>query len=142
MSKEKYLERCMGAVWFPYTSQQEVLIVGAGGLGSFIALAISRLGSDLIIFDSDSYDYTNLTGQLAKIEDVGINKAVAIKKSLLGFSPDCKINAIGEMYDSNSMTCPITIAAPDNNATRKLVFEKWMAQNWENPYAIFLDGKN
>lgn len=141
MHKGRYLERCMGATWFPYTSEEEVLIVGAGGLGSFAALAISRLGCDIIIYDQDDYTSVNLTGQLAKLEDIGINKAVAIRQTLHGFTPDCKINAIAEMYTEDSMTCPITITCPDNNATRKLVFEKWMHENWENKYAIFIDAR-
>ena len=139
MSKETYLERCKGAIWFPFTSQQEVLIVGAGGSGSFTALAISRLGCDLIVYDLDSYESHNMTGQLAQINDIGINKAVAIRETLHGFSPSCRINAIEKMYDDNSMTCPITVCCPDNNATRRLVFNKWIEQQWENPYAIYLD---
>ena len=137
-----YMQRQSGATWYPILKGLEVIIVGAGGLGSFISLSVSRLGCDITLFDYDNYESHNLTGQLVSHNQVGMNKANAIKDTISMFTPSCNLDAIPEKYTSDSITGPIVIVGPDNNEARKIAFDNWVSVNWETPNAIFLDARS
>lgn len=60
-------------------SDANILVVGAGGLGSWIALSLARSGARrLTIVDHDVFDLTNASRQLMYGDDVGRRKAHAV----------------------------------------------------------------
>jgi molybdopterin/thiamine biosynthesis adenylyltransferase len=60
-----------------------VLLIGAGAIGSHVALAMVRKGiKGLDIFDDDKVELKNLTRQLYNLNDVGKNKAMRLAKIL------------------------------------------------------------
>jgi molybdopterin/thiamine biosynthesis adenylyltransferase len=69
----------------PKIFDKSILVVGLGGNGSHIALAAARMGFRKIIgIDKDIVSESNLSRQvLYTIDDLGIGKADAAKKSLL-----------------------------------------------------------
>lgn len=76
-------------------SSAHVIIAGAGGLGSNIAIALARSGvGHLTIIDFDIVDYTNLNRQQYKISQIGVPKVVALKQNILEFNPFVEIEAI------------------------------------------------
>ena len=65
-----------------------VAICGLGGLGSNIAFALARAGiGKLILIDFDHVDITNLHRQQYKANQIGMNKAEALKDNLLEIAP-------------------------------------------------------
>lgn len=65
-----------------------VAICGLGGLGSNIAFALARAGiGKLILIDFDSVDITNLHRQQYKANQIGMNKAEALKENLSEIAP-------------------------------------------------------
>ena len=61
----------------------KVLLIGAGAIGSHVALAMVRKGIGSIdIFDDDTVELKNLTRQLFYKRDVGKNKAQRLAKIL------------------------------------------------------------
>ena len=65
-----------------------VAICGIGGLGSNVAVALSRAGvGKLILIDFDSVDITNLHRQQYKANQIGMSKTQALKENLLEIAP-------------------------------------------------------
>ena len=71
-----------------------VLIVGAGGLGSPIALYLAAAGvGNLGIVDGDTLDLSNLQRQiLFETEDVGTRKVEAARRRLERLNPDVRVH--------------------------------------------------
>jgi molybdopterin/thiamine biosynthesis adenylyltransferase len=68
----------------PRISKVNIHLVGAGGLGSNIALPLTQQGiGSLTISEHDRVDFTNLSRQFYTSEDVGEYKAHALAKRLL-----------------------------------------------------------
>jgi len=61
----------------------EVLLIGAGAIGSHVALALVRKGIGCLdILDDDQVELPNLTRQLFSVKSIGKNKAVCLSKIL------------------------------------------------------------
>jgi sulfur-carrier protein adenylyltransferase/sulfurtransferase len=70
-----------------------VLCVGAGGLGSPIAMYLAAAGIGKIgIVDFDTVDYSNLQRQILHTDaDVGRPKAQSAKETIQGINPNCEV---------------------------------------------------
>jgi sulfur-carrier protein adenylyltransferase/sulfurtransferase len=79
-----------------------VLIVGAGGLGSPLALYLAAAGVGIIgIIDFDAVSYSNLQRQvLFTGEDVGLPKAKIAKEKLYAINPSVNVIAYDEKLSS------------------------------------------
>ncbi len=78
------------------------LIIGAGGLGSPVALYLGTAGVGLItIVDNDVVDLTNLQRQIAHtMARAGMNKAQSASKSIADINPDVRVNCITQRADA------------------------------------------
>ena len=70
-----------------------VLCIGAGGLGSPIAMYLAAAGiGKLGIVDFDTVDYSNLQRQILHTDaDVGRSKAESAKETIHGINPHCEV---------------------------------------------------
>lgn len=101
------------------------LIVGAGGLGSPVALYLAAGGvGTLTICDFDTVDLTNLQRQIIHTtQSVGINKAVSAQQTLQALNPEVSVQTIQEKSTPESMEqlareADVVIDCSDNFATR------------------------
>lgn len=101
------------------------LIVGAGGLGSPVALYLAAGGvGKLTICDFDSVDLTNLQRQIIHTTaSVGINKAVSAQQTIYEINPDVLVNTICEKsseaaFEALAAEADVVIDCSDNFATR------------------------
>lgn len=107
------------------------MIIGAGGIGQYLAPALFKLllyhprGTDqLVLADGDNYQAHNNSRQF--VSTVGENKAVALARSLPPSVQviDKFINGANALkYLSYLDTPALIVPAVDNLATRKLVLE-------------------
>jgi molybdopterin/thiamine biosynthesis adenylyltransferase len=104
------------------------LIVGAGGLGSPVALYLAAGGvGTLTICDFDVVDLTNLQRQVVHTtEAVGINKALSAQQTLATINPDTTVNIVTKKSTTQEFSKLITeadvvIDCSDNFATRYLL---------------------
>jgi hypothetical protein len=116
--------RVKGASWFFKLYKKEVIVLGQGGIGSWLSLLLARSGCDLYTFDMDVYEEHNMTGQLVRKKDVGKNKAEALKEIIQEFSPSTAVHTHGQ-YNEGSFTGDIVLCGFDNMHARKLAFTKW-----------------
>lgn len=109
-------------------SSKKVLIVGAGGLGGYVAEYLARLGVGSIgIADGDVFDETNLNRQLlSSQEDIGKNKALCAKMRILSINSaiaavayDCNLNA--ENAGVLLASCDLAIDALDSVEARLIL---------------------
>ena len=105
-----------------------VLIVGAGGVGSPVALYLAAGGvGTLTICDFDVVDLTNLQRQVVHTTAaVGINKAVSAQQTLATINPDATVHIVTKKSTSQEFSKLITeadvvIDCSDNFATRYLL---------------------
>ena len=105
-----------------------VLIVGAGGLGSPIALYLSALGVGKIgIIDKDKVEDSNLARQVIfETNDIKKNKASAAVKKLKKINPNIKLRSFDKKLTSKNINkiasnYQLIIDGSDNFKTRFLI---------------------
>ena len=86
-------------------AQGKVLIVGAGGLGSPVALYLAAAGVGTIgIADGDTVDLTNLKRQVTHTtDDVGMAKVESAARKMRSINPDVKVVEINEFVDKPTL---------------------------------------
>lgn len=118
-------KRWSGADWA--TEQRLITLVGLGGIGSWTALNLSRIGHELYLVDGDTVDETNVRGgQMYKMSDIGKTKALAVHEICREMGCVNCLDVIEENYneETHGMT-DICICGLDNMAARKEVFIAW-----------------
>lgn len=106
-------------------NQSRVLIVGAGGLGSPVAMYLAASGiGNLIICDGDQVDLTNLQRQIIHSSgSIGLPKVLSAKKSLFRINPEVNVIAIQERVNEAKLLqlateVDVVVDASDNFITR------------------------
>ena len=82
----------------------KVLIVGAGGLGSPVAIYLALAGVGTIgIVDFDTVDITNLQRQILHYDsDVGKRKVISATETLKAYNPDVNVISHEEPLNSDN----------------------------------------
>lgn len=131
--------RFKDAAWFP-KEQTEVIVGGAGGIGSWLTLLLTRAGFEPIVYDFDRYEEHNMSGQLCKASDINKLKVDALADTVKEFTTHTIIT-MNEKYDSYSPTHQYVFAGFDNIEGRKMMFQSWRLNFGKDPQAIFIDGR-
>ena len=80
---------------------QYVVVVGAGGVGSWVVTMLLRSGVQKIrIIDFDQVSLSSLNRHsCATLKDVGTPKVLCLKNHMLEVAPWCEIDAINELWE-------------------------------------------
>jgi adenylyltransferase/sulfurtransferase len=104
------------------------LIIGAGGLGSPVALYLASAGVGRItICDGDDVDLTNLQRQIIHRTDaLGRPKVVSARATLAAINPEVEVVAVGERVEGPRLAAlaaaaDVVVDGSDNFATRHAV---------------------
>ena len=105
-----------------------VLIIGAGGLGSPVALYLAAAGVGRItLADDDEVELTNLQRQIAHdMHSLGVNKAASAARRMAAMNPDARVTALpqrlqGAALDAAVAAADLVLDCCDNFATRHAV---------------------
>jgi len=132
--------RFKDAPWFP-KEDETVMIGGAGGIGSWLAIFLTRAGFDINIFDFDRIEEHNLGGQLFRHSDIGKFKVQALQDVIMEFN-NKSINTDIRPITIDSPTHHFMFSAFDNMKARKDLFEVWKRSVPNCPVTpIFIDGR-
>ena len=140
--------RFSSAIWFEKIQQQKILIAGIGGIGSYVAFLLSRMRPlEICVYDSDTVELVNMSGQLFSIRDVEKAKVAAISDIMRNFSLYNSTICIPEKFTEDCPANDIMICGFDNMEARKTFFESWLnhviykSSIEEREKCIFIDGR-
>ena len=104
------------------------LVIGAGGLGSPVALYLASAGvGHITLVDNDTVDLTNLQRQIAHTTDrVGQPKTESAKTAMLAINPVVKISTVNQranaaLLDALVATADVVFDCTDNFKTRHAI---------------------
>ena len=104
------------------------VVIGAGGLGSPIALYLASAGVGRItLCDGDEVDLTNLQRQIVhRTESIGTPKTQSARATLATINPEVEVIAVTERVGEEKLRalaadCDVVIDASDNFATRHAI---------------------
>jgi hypothetical protein len=136
MSRTRFAD----APWAKIALKTPVLIGGSGGIGSWTALALSRAGYNITIYDMDTFSDVNLAGQFCTKYAQNTPKVTHVSTLIEDFNGKVNIFPKFEEYTENHEAFPLTIAAFDNMEARKVMFENWLKIPKSKRIA-FIDGR-
>ena len=117
----------------------KVLLIGAGGLGSPVALYLAAAGvGTLGIMDADTVDLSNLQRQVIHATpDIGKLKVVSAKETIRQLNPDVNVQVYPELATADNLPrilpeYDLVVDCCDNFATRYLLSDA--AVIYEKPY--------
>lgn len=105
-----------------------VLVIGAGGLGSPVALYLGSAGVGRItMVDDDRVDVTNLQRQIAHtVSRIGELKAVSVVQAVAAVNPDVKVVPVAQRADDALLDqlvpqADLVLDCTDNFTTRHVI---------------------
>lgn len=134
------IKRFEGAPW---VGKRTVTIGGAGGIGSNVIYILAKWGYDMVLFEDDVVEFSNIGGQMYFLSDVGKTKASSILRRVGDINKRSSIRLMGRLEETSSdvYIYEVTFSCFDSIGARKILFEKWYNIHKNNPKAIFIDGR-
>lgn len=103
-----------------------VTVVGAGGLGSPVLLALAAAGIGAItVIDDDVVELTNLQRQLAhRVDDIGALKTASAERAITALAPSTVVTQLTERLDAANAErlladADVVVDTSDSFATRR-----------------------
>lgn len=139
-------ERFKDALW--YNNKVEIVIGGAGGIGSWLSFFLTRAGFNVTVYDFDTVEEHNLGGQLFFAHDVSELKVTALRNVITEFNDtnfnfkgvNQKITPYTYMYHNYSAPLVIYVSAFDNMEARTDFFNLFIKQT-NGKVKWFVDGR-
>jgi len=122
--------------------KQTVGIAGAGGLGSNVAMALTRVGiGKLIIADFDVVSESNLNRQFYFSDQLNRKKVEALKENLLRINPNLDIEIHDLMLNSNNLLLTfskvdIMVEAFDKAEFKEMIVEVFQTSKPDVPLVL------
>lgn len=118
-------------------SQSDIsaIVIGIGGVGSWIALDLALIGvGTLILVDPDKLEASNLNRTLFKYSQIGQQKTQAVKDLILERRPDAIVLTIDEYFNTEILkkyNVDYIFDATDNLSTRQMIHEFYQQSDSE-----------
>lgn len=120
----------------PTKVKERVHIIGCGASGSTVAELLARAGlGKITLYDFDKVESHNIANQMFKDNDIGRNKAEAVKDMMLSINPDANgIEVVQEGYTNQRLSGYVFLMVDNIDLRRKICED-----NVKNPYikAVF-----
>jgi molybdopterin/thiamine biosynthesis adenylyltransferase len=135
-------DRFKGADWYSEMYNCKPIIGGAGGIGSWTALALTRMGAKCVVYDDDRYEELNKSGQCVRTKDIGKLKVDALNEICKEFCDEGLYSSWQTRFTEDSMSGKIMIAGFDSIASRKIFFEVWKNNcRGQQQHYLYIDGR-
>lgn len=132
--------RYSDANWYENVQKSRITVLGAGGIGSWAVLLLSKFSVPITLFDGDKFEVVNQAGQIFLLRDMNSYKASAIVNLCYAINGTTSIGSSGN-WNRNYGLEKITIVAVDNMEVRKAAFLHWLASYKNQPDALFIDAR-
>ena len=121
-------------------ARQSFMMVGAGAIGSFLAMTLGKMGATkFTIWDHDTIEEHNFANQMFPIFSKGVKKVDALASVINEYS-GAEINPVGAKFDPAAYSfagADFVISAVDNMDVRKMLFETAIRDGAK----FFIDGR-
>lgn len=107
-----------------YNPNLDVIILGLGGIGSYVSNCLCRQGYEMYLYDFDTIETINIGSQLFNTSNVGKNKA-EVAKELANQFGNHNVMSMGK-FEEDSPIGNIMFSCFDNMKYRKIAFERWL----------------
>ena len=99
-----------------------IVVVGAGAIGSFVALALAKMGyGNIKVYDFDTIDEENMNCQFYRTKDIGKKKVDALKELIYDFTGFTIETFDKEITKDDTLHADIVVSAVDSMAVRSLI---------------------
>lgn len=116
-------------IFKPEEFNTPVHVIGCGATGSWLALALAKLGvKNLHIWDFDTIEEHNLPNQVYKVEDIGELKVNALQEDILKRSGVTAIKH-EEKVDGSQRLSGVIFMLTDTMKSREEIFNKAIQNN-------------
>lgn len=136
--------RFKGADWFKIVQQQNIILAGLGGIGSYVNFGLSRLGpATLYLFDDDLFESHNMSGQFVGKRDINKYKVDVAKSHSETFSNYIPMVYPQKYIKGECLSEKVMICGFDNMKARKDFYESWkenIIPSLAHEY-LFIDGR-
>ena len=139
--------RFSGTEWYNEIQKSRIILAGVGGIGSNVAFQIARMHpAALVMYDDDTVELSNMSGQLYSNLDVGHTKVSAIINMLNKYTNIQNIYGIAERFTEETEAGDIMICGFDNMEARKTFYLKWQEHVGQKPEeerknCLYIDGR-
>ena len=100
---------------------KRITVIGAGATGSFVVLALAKLGiKDIAVYDFDTVEEHNIANQLYSISDVGTKKVDALKE-IVRLNTGIEIKVFDEKFVKQPLNGYVCVMV-DSMASRKEIY--------------------
>lgn len=122
----------------PGDLNETIHIIGLGGIGSFVAPALAKMGcSSIVGYEPDIVEDHNIPNQNFRLSDIDSPKAEAIASIVKDFT-GVELVIHPEKFDGSQQLSGIVIAAVDRMKVRQLI---WEAIKYQPRVRLFIDGR-
>lgn len=139
MKIKESLTRFSSVDWFG--ELREISIGGLGTIGTHLSLNLARAGEHtLIMYDDDTVEIINLSGQLFPKSAIGKYKTDAVIELIKAYTEadDDKLFPVREKLVENTYVSPVCFSCFDNMKARTIMFNEWCKRDDRE---IFIDGR-
>lgn len=125
-SIDESTSRFSGASWFDNIKKKTIIVAGCGGIGSWVVLLLARMKpASMFIYDDDTVEIGNMSGQLYRNSDIGKFKVDALATMVSEYALYNSVFAVNEKFTEDTEASDIMICGFDNMRARKVFFNKW-----------------
>lgn len=123
---------------FPSFTDESAIVIGCGGVGSWIAIDLALIGmGNIILIDNDKLEASNLNRTLFKTSQIGEYKTKATETLIKERRPDAIVLTIEDYFKSELLEkyeADYIFDATDNLGSRRLIKELINDGNLNIPY--------
>lgn len=142
----EFTSRFTSAIWYDKIRTMSVTLAGLGGIGSYIGFLLSRLQvRSLNLYDPDTVEAVNMSGQMYPISSIGSAKTSALIDIIRNYSNFYNYRTYTKRYEADDPARPIMICGFDNMEARKVFFNNWLFyvknSRVDPKTCLFIDGR-
>ncbi len=111
---------------------RKIMIIGAGGIGSYLVSFLDRIGLyDITVFDDDDVEIKNLTYQNYEEEDVGQKKVSGLESK---FGSISKAEPYVVLVKQQLENYDLVVCCADNLSVRRLLYREGYGEDIQNKW--------
>ena len=139
--------RFSGTEWYDEMLTKTIMIAGCGGIGSWLSFLIARLKPySIVLYDDDTVELVNMSGQMFKRTDIGKSKVSAVHDIIFDYTNMYNVRALPQKFTASTPTTDIMMCGFDSMRARKIYYDAWKCHVNSLPQdrrknCFFMDGR-